>query len=349
MQNRALLPHYRDLLASRGPSGRLTRAEARTHNLLRGVFDQLNVPAHQRRQAARLARLGPARGPARPTRRTAARARRANRNLAYNTEIKSQTFPKCAGPNVKIAESAGSVLTGPKNSYLVLGGMHAHSPDGQIGGIDYLSKTGFQRGTGCDQIIGCWVTEAYNSVFKYRLKFDALVPSQTATNPPVYQWPSIHVRILHGVYMNTGSKMDASLNDVSTFYGDIRRDLKKELYESTVSSDHLEFRERNRRIKILKDFKIKPDMSQLGNFQSADADGNLVPWQSPCPPYEGRFSFPKAPLKQKLEDVATPGDANRTSVPAHSWVPFTLFMCEELQGTSVIPVEWSSKFYIKDN
>lgn len=343
----ALLPHYRDLLASRGPRGRLTRAEARAHYLQRAIFDQLNLPAHERRAAENAAARRARMGPARPTRRTVARARRQNRNLAYNTEIKSQTFPICKGDLVKLQPNNADAQNGPKNSYLVLGGMHAFSPDGNIDGVDYLGSTGFQRGTGCDQIIGCWVTEAYNSIFKYRLKFDKLAAVQNAAN--TYIWPSIHVRIIHGLYMNTGAKLDAPMTDVQAFYQSIRTALKQELFQSSVSSDHLEFRARNRRIKILKDVKIKPEQSQLGNFQSVENQGNMAPFQSPCPPYEGSFSFPKAPLKQKLEDVTNPGTANRSAVPAHSWVPFTLFMCDELNVNSYIPIEWSSKFYIKDN
>lgn len=232
-------------------------------------------------------------------------------------------------------------LLDPKTRLRFWGGLYQFNPQG---GTEYNNAVGFKQGTDCDQVQGCWITECYPSIFKYRVMFDGL---QTPPGVTDAHHPAVNVRVVHGLYLNTLAKLEASTNgSAGTVLSQGLTAIKKELFNSAVSSDYLAFPERNRRIKILSDKVLKPGPLQY------NADSETGTFQA-CPaPVTGRFAFPHNKMKQKLAKVGTPGDAGRNLVPYHSWIPFTVFMCDELgdddDDYGSIKVDYSSKFYFRD-
>lgn len=288
----------------------------------------------QRRDAASRARQARARNLIRRgVRRNLKRAYSRSRLAKYNAEVKSKEMPLIT---VDWVAAAGSEANGPKNTITVIGGLQAFDP---AGGTPHTAKTGFKRGLECDNIVGCWITEAYGSLFKYRISYNSLT---LPTQPAVLH--GLNVKVVHGIYKNTGAKMGAPLTNQVAFHAHLWTELKKELYDSQFSSDHLEFKKPNRRIRVLKKYTLRPKNTQFKEIELSTAEVAIC-----SPPSEGRFKFPKAPLKQKLEDVTTVAADGNNAVASSSWIPFTLFQCDELDAhEGHLTLEYTSKCYWRD-
>jgi len=256
----------------------------------------------------------------------------------YNVEVKSREFPISGAV---ITTNTASTSNGPKNSVVVPCGMYAYNANPTEA---QLLATGLKQGNDCEEIQGCWITEAYPSVIRWRVSFNNL-----ATVAGIY--PSVSVRVIHGIYKNTLQKMDAPQITVPGAIDHALDEIKAELFASSISSDHLEFPERNRRLKILSDKRLYPMDNQLvTNTETA--------YKNPPPPLEGIFRFPHHALKQKLVKVTTPGNTTDGAplpemCPFFSWIPFTVFMCDELQrdadgNAQVLDVSYATKYYFRD-
>lgn len=240
-----------------------------------------------------------------------------------------------------IAIKPASAVNGPKNSWVVPCGLYSYNPSGNTGGVLYTKKTGLQQGTDCEEVQGCWITEAYPSVIRWRITFEQIVPIDN-------QWPSISVRVIHGVYKNTLEKLGASTHNAPTSINEGLVHLKEELFNSQVSSDHLEFPEKNRRIQILSDKRHYP-----GDLQLFSVDNTAgAAYRNMPPPLEGIFRFPHHALKQKLMKMENPGPQELNMCPFFSWIPFTVFMCDELMSDQTaqqkLTLSYATKYYFRD-
>lgn len=245
----------------------------------------------------------------------------------YNGEVKSievnTPSPQSLQTNV------GSVTNGPGNSLLFLPTFF------NVGG----SATKLEHGLENDaNVVGRWITMAYPTKHKFVLNYEGL------TVPSSGSCPSLNIRCLTGCVKITGDKINATLtNSQAGWRTAIRSAVLAELYESGYDADHLSFKQLNRNIKIYKNFKIRPKNSQFISFQ-VDASTILTPDS------QVTVSYPHPRFKTRLEPVEDDRGAPDGLVPNNIWVPFTLFMCPELESTmGEVIITDNSKSWYRDN
>lgn len=252
----------------------------------------------------------------------------------YNVEIKSITNPK---KSLRLEFNAGSDADGPANSLCILSGLFGGDTSNT-----QAPNPGMLRGTGCDQLIGCWIQEAYNHSLKFTLDYNTLQVDGAGT------FPSCNVEVIHGMVMNTGAKMgvDPSTMNSTAWLTAIESNVRKELHRTGFSADHLNYVEQNRRVKVLKRYTVRPKPSQ-----AIIIEGTSVPTKTLAPPYHGQYKFPHNKMKTRLVEskLVHPDDPPPEWVPNSLWIPFTLILAPEItSATGYIQVETISKCYLRD-
>lgn len=263
-----------------------------------------------------------------------------------NVEVKSiEHVPQ----TYTLTRNDGSATNGPSNSLVIISGLHG----GDIQNFN-IPNPGIQRGTGCDQLLGCYVKEAYPHSLKYELDFSQFFSDPDGTTG-VITTPTVEV--IHGQIKNTAAKMGipttpdipggAQGPSSTQWLVDLYAVVKKELYDSQFDADHLTWQMKNRRVKILKRYTVKPRQSSLQASATAAAPILTVP-----PKYEGGYKFPITNRKTKLHECGTLSQAQGVGpfwVPAELWVPFTLIMCPNISQGKSLTCRFASKCYITDN
>lgn len=272
-----------------------------------------------------------------------------------NVEIKTIEH---APVTLSVIKLTGSDVNGPENSMLAISGLHGGftntptSVDQQLPGI--------QRGTDCSSMIGCFLNEAYGHSFKFTVDFTPAyenISNGRITSP--------YLEVVHGMLLNTAEKMgvapnpgDAAATRVASFkvLTDIHAAVKQELFRAGFSSDHLSFSVANRRVKVLKRYKIHPKQSALqvamDNHTATDTRVEVSP-----PLIERTYKFPANKRKQRLAQCGTLNQvASQPEMmyPCQSWIPFTLFMSPTIGSTTggftpTIHVKYSSKCWLRDS
>ena len=279
------------------------------------------------------------RNPARLTRRRVKRRSAKRRNL----EVKTQTHA------VRIDElkyGGGSALLGPSNSVVLMAGLFG----GRNGDDTPLTSTGLTPGTGCNGLIGCYVTPAYPSSMKLDIDYKTIVP----VNGNAY--PNPNLRIIHGFYKNTGDKMNASLADNFAWVDEVRANLLKELFDSDYDADYLAYTQKSRNVKILSDRVIRPKKSVAVQIP-VDLDVNH-PQAIIAPNQELSYKWPHKKFKTKLEPSVflvpgtppVPGTVE-VMMPHNLWVPFLLALAPGLTATGFgnIKIRSVTKAYFHDS
>lgn len=285
-----------------------------------------------------------------PTRRTASRAAsviqrrfRARRPVGrmaakvnkYNVEIKSIENPEQV---LSLRHLVGSSTAGPSNSVVFSSGLFGARPD------ENEPSPGLERGVGCDQLIGCWIQEAYPHSLKFELNYTALIANGAGV------FPSLNVEVIHGMILNTGAKAGILGTSGSKDWQDsIDVLVKKELYDSGYDADHLSYVQRNRRVKVLKKYTVRPKQGQLANISIPSAGANVASF---APNYEGQHKFPHSKMKTRLMEC-TPNagmSAPVKWVPNSLWIPFTMITAPGLEAAQgSISVSYVSKAYLRDS
>lgn len=236
---------------------------------------------------------------------------------------------------------AGSDTLGPANSQVNLIGMFGRGQSG-------TPHAGMQRGTGCDQLIGCWIKEAYPASVKWVAEYDRLTPLPTGV------FPSTNFEVVYGIVKNTPEKMGIAHGNATTeaaWHAAVLLNVKKELYESGYDADHLAYTQKNRRVKILKRHKIRPQKSQAfvhTTFTGDDRD----PIRIFAPKSEGSFKFPISGMKTRLVNTGDPDATPSTEYwqAGSMWIPFVMFLAPGLSSADAgsIRITYVSKAYVTD-
>lgn len=312
----------------------------------RGPYTNAEALAIRRANQAR--RAQGARGQAAGARRRPAPRRQARKNFVNKSNVEVKTIEHAAQAEA-LGQFAGSAAAGPSNSLVIISGLHGGDTS------NYTEPNpGIQRGTGCNQLLGCYVKEAYPHSLKYEFDFSQFYSDPDGTTG-VISTPTIEV--IHGQIRATPAQMGvpttpdvqggAQGDDSTQWLKDVYAVVKKELFESEFEADHLSWPPTNRRVKILSRYHVKPEQSSLQASATAAAPILTVP-----PKYEGQYKFPITNHKTKLHECGTlrmPQGSAPYWVPAELWVPFTLIMCPNLQNGKSLGVRWASKCYLTDN
>lgn len=234
----------------------------------------------------------------------------------YNLEIKHITSSKTLGNFAANSESATNV----KNSHLMVP-------------VQCMSK--IEQGLGQGKLIGEWICPKYCTL-KYEIVASHIDPTYM---PYMAVWETI------GWLKSTGSKANIALTNEATWASALKVEVMRELRDSEVTSDFLNFDQKNRnlhivshrRLKFNMDGKAAADYSALSNLPDTVA-----------PPIQRRINFNRAlpNNKTRLEVLAD----SSGYVANDSFVPFILLTCNELDAHgSYFTVNHMSRFYYTDS
>jgi hypothetical protein len=129
--------------------------------------------------------------------------------------------------------------------------------------------------------------------------------------------------------------------------------LKKELFNSNITSDYLDFDQANRNIKVFSSFNIRPNRNNM-ILQDTINTTNVIPsttdtTKSFTVPPPKTFSVFHTVPKLKTKVARATGGASGAMFPVNLWVPFTMFTCQQLTANSGhFNIEHSSRMYFTD-
>lgn len=246
--------------------------------------------------------------------------------VPYSTE-KYQM--RLGSQSVAVAHQAGSATNGPANSMILLPvGFNEHTTFTDSDGHNY-------------SVNGSWLKPLFWST-KVRISFDHIIPTHAESNK------GFIVRMYHGLLKNTCDKMGGTHTTQANLSASVLTELKKELYESDISADFLDYSKKNRNLQILGKWVVKPNRNQqIRMIATAPTPGASAVSQYSAPPpvcYTIKHKVP--PLKQRVTTDTT------HDYPAmiHTWVPWILVCCDQLNThTGTITAEHSGRMYFTDN
>jgi hypothetical protein len=233
---------------------------------------------------------------------------------------------RLAEQSATLSQNAGSALLGPKNSEIIFDAWrHASHTITDSSGAPYV-------------IDGNWVKCVYSSVNKFRVSFDDI--SFHADNQA-----GLNLRCHQGVMMITPAKFSASLSTQVDWVAAIEVELRKQLYNSDMCSDFLDYAQKNRNIKITKTFNVRPNRNHMIRVDEEIGTTHMKQFNSPPPvTFTVNHSVPK--MKTRMGYTS---DTNPVPVPENLWVPFTCFTCEQLTSNSGhFNISYSSRSYFTD-
>lgn len=250
---------------------------------------------------------------------------------AYNAEIFQC---RLAPQNIHAVANTASAQNGPKNTTVILPAMwNQHST--------WVDSEG-----GAMTPAGSWVCPKYLKT-KLRISFDKIIASDLKSNE------GFNISVTVGRLCSTGEKFGANAANAAGFETSVLTELRKQLFESNLSSDHLAFEKKNRQIKIDGSWKVKPSRDQAVRMCFHNGTGN-VSYSCP-PPKEYTVQHKLYTAKTKV-DKTTPAHP----LPMNLWIPFILVQCDELHGawqdehsanhpgTGYLDVDYSSRAYFTD-
>lgn len=197
------------------------------------------------------------------------------------------------------------------------------------------------QGTGSDDILGEWIMPRY-LVQRIVINFASLATGDhvdTGTK-------GLQVRVRYGFICNTGHKYQASLGtSYAVWQADINKMVMKELQDSGIDDDFTTFSKRNRTVKMVGDFTVKPNLNN--RVAELELLGNAGHHMMYAPPknieikWHTKKFFPRQ--KQRMTSCHNGYCLNNT------WVPFCYLSSPNITtGMGNLDIQNSSKFYYTD-
>ncbi len=253
-------------------------------------------------------------------------ARRKFNRMSYNKEVKS--VEQSTSTNHKLEYLVGDATKGPNNSLVLLPGLFEKTT--------LATQVYLKNGLNDQEVIGRWVRPAYG----YNQKFTIDWKTMKSNNGIM---PSPNITCIAGFIKNTGDKIDADITTMGSWTTDIRALVLKELVDSGFDSHHCSYTSRNRNLKILSKYVVKPRDAphKVGwsGAEHADSDNTFSPNTNLT------INYPVPKFKTKLE--ATGDDY---LVLNNLWIPFCLFVADSFTtlDEGYISIQTASKFYFTD-
>ncbi len=247
------------------------------------------------------------------------KARPMRKAIKYNQEVKS--LESKAG-NLTLTHSVGSAVNGPSDSLIFLPSWWSNNDATAVS----------VRGLGSDEVIGDWITPAYPLKSKFTIDFQSITVLQSG------QFPSVNINMVTGYLQSTGAKENARQDSIANWKADCLTAVKRELYESNFDSDFTSFTQKNRRIKITGNTRIRPYQGpavqvQVDNTSIMAPDRNVT----------STHNLPK--FKTRLQNVGA-----QNFVPNSLWIPFTMFILQDWDAAGgTLPIREISKVYYTDS
>jgi hypothetical protein len=233
---------------------------------------------------------------------------------------------RLAAQSTTLSQNAGSALLGPKNSTIMLSGMfHASHTVTDSSGAPYV-------------IDGNWMKFVYGNTSKVRITFNNI--AFHADNKQ-----GLNLRFHHGLLKVTPDKFNATLTTQADWVAAIEVELRKQLYESDMCADFLDYSLKNRNIKLLNSFDVKPNRNHMIRKDEEMGTDHIKDFSSP-PPVTFKINHPTPQMKTR---VAYTADTNPVPVPHNLWVPFMVASCSQMTSNSgSFNIEYTSRSYFTD-
>lgn len=233
-----------------------------------------------------------------------------------------------------LSANAGGQSQGPKNSLLLQPALfHGSSTIVDSEGSPY-------------SVQGAFIKPVYGWNTKIRISFSNI--ASHADNKA-----GLLLRLHHGVVKVAMNKTAFSFSNHAAFASAASSECLRQLYDSNITSDFLEYSQKNRDVKINGSFIVKPNRNQMIRVDEL-VTTNTVPsttdtvksYNSP-PPKCYTINHPVPKMKTRIQKDST---SPHFPMPLHLWMPFVLLTCDQLTGNSGhFDVEHSSRMYFTDN
>lgn len=253
--------------------------------------------------------------------------------LSRGTEVIKLTVPPQAA--VSLSNNTASAVNGPKNSQIFLSSLWSqHTTFKDSNDADYTPK-------------GAWVKMVYGSKSKFRITFNTLAHHTDNHG-------GLNLMCHHGICKVPMEKSNSghSYATAAEFETAVLVLLKKELYNSGITSDFLNYEKQNRNIQIKNSFRIRPSRNDMlmqdGIMTTATVPSTTDTFKSAAFPPPRLITINHSVPKAKTKLARHQGQ-NYATLPVNLWIPFTLFTCEQLTANSGhYSIEYSSRSYFTD-
>lgn len=233
-----------------------------------------------------------------------------------------------------LTNNAASQAGGPKNSLLL-------QPAGFHGSTTITDGDGNPY-----SILGNFIKPVYGWITKVRVSFQNI--ASHADNKM-----GLVLRLHHGVVKVAMNKTAFSFSGHSAFASAASGEVLRQLYDSNITSDFLDYTKKNRDVKINGSFIVKPNRSNmirtdyLAVTNTVPSTTDTIKSYNAPPPKEYVIHHPVPKMKTRIQKDGT---APHFPMPLHLWMPFTILTCDQLTGNSGhFDVEHSSRLYFTDN
>lgn len=244
--------------------------------------------------------------------------------IAYSAEVFQLRLGQV---DQQLSVMAGSATNGPKNSVILIGA-----------GIHHTTTCCTSEGA-THNVLSNWIKPVYGWSSKCRLDFSGL-----AEHADTYK--GMKFRVMYGICKITPDKYNASTSSLSAFEASVLAELKKELYESEISSDYLEYTRKNRNIRIDGKFDVKPNLNSAPSEPHLTSMHNVIYAPPKC--FTIRHPIPKMKCRVKTISHGT-SPVITQPVLDHVWTPWVLVMSDQLTAnTGHVNVSHTSRMYFTD-
>ncbi len=191
---------------------------------------------------------------------------------------------------------------------------------------------------------GNWIKPVLGWNTKHRVSFNSIVHDSASKQ-------GLNLRCYHGLMKNTYYKMKGeSAASLSAFHTEILAELYKQLAESKVSANYLDYARKNRVIQINGQFDIKPNRNGMIRVDNDLSAANKQTSYNAPPPVTFTINHPVPRMKTRVSTNHSSAAHENIPLMENSWVPFTAFVCEQLLTTSgSFKIESNSRMYFTDN
>lgn len=233
---------------------------------------------------------------------------------------------------------SGSLVNGPENSKILLpAGFSQHSTCVDSENATYTVQ-------------GHFLKPVYDWTTKLRLSFANIAHHSD-------NQAGLNLRVYHGYIMMSENKITSGAVPASqaSFESHCLVAIKEELFKSNITSDPLEYQKKNRNVKVLGSFDVKPNRNRMIRMDGITSittvarpgtdTGSFKSYNTPPPcVYTIKHMCPKNKTRvEKASDHSFPCLTNL-------WIPWIMIASPQLTSNSGhFDVEHSSRMYFTDN
>lgn len=245
-------------------------------------------------------------------------AKKINR-MKYTNEIKSLEMTTQTYTLQHQAKVAGTAMA--NGVVIPIGLGNSHMPN-------------LTQGTGADDLVGVWHMPRY-CVSRYIINWSSLTAHAHLNK-------GLELRCRYGVVCNTGHKHGAALTSNDNWCTDINKMIHNELQDSGLDDNFLTFSKRNRAIKLLGDFMVKPKLAN----RVADVD-EIAHGPDFAPPKNIQIDWHKKKYFPRQKQRMT--SATDCFVPNNTWQGFIYFSSNNITAEmGSLDIHTSCKYYFSD-